>query len=622
VCGICGIADVRGERVDEDALRAMNATLVHRGPDSEGTLFDGPVGLAMRRLSIIDLAGGEQPIANEDGTIHVVQNGEIYNYRELRADLERRGHRFRTDHSDTEVMVHLYEEHGPRFAEHLRGMFAVAVWDSRRRRVVVARDRFGIKPLYWRAEGGQVSFASELKALAKQPGFSREVDLDALEAYLALNWVPTPLTIYREARKLPAGHLLEIDLETGSHRIERYARPTPAPREELRDEPFEVLAAELRERLRDSVRAHLVADVPVGVLLSGGVDSSVIAALAADQVTGQLQTFSIGFKEASFNELDRARLVAQRYGTDHHELVVEPDAVDLLPKVVDAFDEPFADSSALPTYLVSELAARDVKVVLAGEGGDELFAGYFTYSADRLAPRLGPLAAALRPVIDRLPSTSHAVRLDDKAKRFAAGALLPPLERHCSWGQVLSVEARDELLNGRRGTLDPLDLYRARYAETAGAELITRMQDVDLGINLVDDQLVKTDRTSMAHSLEARVPFLDEVVSDFALSTPAIHKLRGLQKKRLLRAAAAPVIPSEILAARKQGFSIPAAAWLRGELSGFARELLSPERIRAQGYFRAEPVQALLDEHLDRRADRSRQLWSLLVFSLWSEGGA
>jgi asparagine synthase (glutamine-hydrolysing) len=616
MCGICGIVDLESRAVDADVLHAMNRTLTHRGPDSAGHLVDGSVGLAMRRLSIIDLEGGEQPIANETGTINVVQNGEIYNYRELREELVARGHRFAT-HSDTEVLVHLYEEHGPHFAERLRGMFAVAVWDSERRRVVVARDRFGIKPLYWRLERGRLSFASELKALAAQPDFSRELDLDALEAYLALNWIPGPLTIYREARKLLPGHVLIV--EGGQHRIERYARPAPSPRDELRTESFDVLAEELRDRLRDSVRAHMVADVPVGVLLSGGVDSSAIAALAAGEVSGRLRTFSIGFEEAAFNELDRARLVAQRYDTDHHELVVRPDAVDLLPRVVAAFDEPFADSSALPTYLVNELAAADVKVALAGEGGDELFAGYFTYTADRIAPRLGPVASALRPVIDRLPSSSGAARLDDKAKRFAAAAMLPPLERHVAWTQVLEPELRAELLDGHRGTLDPLDLYRARFAETRGAELLARLQDVDLGINLVDDQLVKTDRTSMAHSLEARVPFLDPVVAELALSTPVEHKLRGLQKKRLLRAAVAPLIPRELLEAPKQGFSIPAASWLRNELSGFAREVLSPERLRAQGYLRPEPVARLLDDHQSRRADRSRQLWSLLVLTLWNE---
>src|SRR5918999_965828 len=334
MCGICGIVDLESRPVDADVLHAMNRTLTHRGPDSEGHLVDGHVGLAMRRLSIIDLEGGEQPIANETGTIDVVQNGEIYNYRELRAELQRDGHRFATA-SDTEVLVHLYEEHGPRFAERLRGMFAVAVWDREKRRVVIARDRFGIKPLYYRVADGRLSFASELKALAVQPEFSREVDPDALEAYLALNWIPGPLTIYREARKLPPGHVLVV--EDGAHRIERYARPAPAAREALRRESFEELAGELRERLRESVRAHLVADVPVGVLLSGGVDSSVLAALAAGEVSGPLMTFSVGFEDRSFDERSLARMVASRYGTDHHELVVGTEITERLPEVVAAF---------------------------------------------------------------------------------------------------------------------------------------------------------------------------------------------------------------------------------------------------------------------------------------------
>jgi asparagine synthase (glutamine-hydrolysing) len=619
MCGICGIADLSGRPVERAALEAMNETLVHRGPDSAGVFCERGVGLAMRRLAIIDLGGGEQPIANETGDVTVVHNGEIYNHAELRRELEAQGHRFRTDHSDTEVLVHLYEEHGPHFAQHLRGMFAFAIWDEPKRRLVVGRDQFGIKPLYWRHVDGVLSWASELKALRAQPGFSTEVDHDALEAYLTLNWIPTPLTIYKQARKLPPGHVIVVEND-GAPRVERYARPAPLRREELRGEPFDVLAAELREVLRDSVRAHLVADVDVGVLLSGGVDSSAIAALAAGEVTGQLKTFSIGFKEAGFNELDRARLTAQRYDTDHHELVLEPDAADLLPKVVAAYDEPFADSSALPTYLVNELAARDVKVALAGEGGDELFAGYNTYTADRIAPRLGPVAVALQPLLDRLPSSSGARRLDDRAKRFAAAASLPPLERHVGWTEVLSADVRAELLGGAP-SYDPVDLYRARFAETDGAELITRLLDVDLGINLVDDQLVKTDRASMAHSLEARVPFLDVHVHAFANSLPVKHKVLGLEKKRILREAARPLIPGEILTAPKQGFSIPAAAWLRGDLAPMAKELLSPERLKAQGFFAPEPVARVLDDHLERRADRSRQLWSLLVFSLWAEQG-
>jgi asparagine synthase (glutamine-hydrolysing) len=616
VCGICGIAAPPGGP-DPDVLAAMNAELRHRGPDSAGTLVDGPIGLAMRRLSIIDLEHGDQPIANEDGRIHVIQNGEIYNYRELRADLDRRGHRFSTA-SDTEVLVHLYEELGPRFLDELRGMFAIALWDARERRLLLARDRFGIKPLYYRTTGTELSFASELGALTRQPGMSTELDLDALEAFLAFNSIPAPLTIFSEARKLPAGHVLSW--RDGRVTIDRFARPSPAPAEELRTEGAAPLAAELRERLRDSVRAHLVADVPVGVLLSGGIDSSALVALAAHESAKRISTFSIGFEERSFDELESARLVAERYGTDHHEVVLRPGAAELLPEIVDAFDEPFADSSALPTYLVSRLAADHVKVALSGEGGDELFGGYHTYVADLLAPRLGRVTAALRPLVERLPSSSARVSFDYKAKRFAGGAGLPPLEAHHAWKEIFSPEARASLLEGHsRGTLDPLDLYRARYAETDGAEQLARLQDVDIGTYLVDDLLVKTDRASMAHSLEARVPFLDPAVSEFALSLPTRHKVRGFAKKRLLRRAVAPLLPRSIVRGRKRGFSIPAAAWLRGQLEPLARNVLSPDAVRRQGYFRPEAVTRLLDDHVARRADLSRQIWGLVCFSLWLE---
>ncbi|MGZ4389648.1 MAG: asparagine synthase (glutamine-hydrolyzing), partial [Gaiellaceae bacterium] len=369
MCGICGIASPRG--ADRDLLARMSATLVHRGPDSDGVFVDGPAGLAARRLASIDLETGDQPIANEDGMLHVVQNGEIYNYEELRGRLEREGHRFAT-HGDTEVLVHAYEQWGVGFAEKLRGMFAVAIWDAPRGRLVLARDRFGIKPLYYRAAGGELQFASELRALPRG-----EIDLDALEAFLAFNSIPAPLSIFRDVRKLSPGHLLVW--EGGEPRLERYARPGPLP--ERTDDDEAELVEELRARLRDSVRAHLVSDVPVGVLLSGGVDSGVLAALAAQESSEPVRTFSIGFEEQSFDELDGARAVAERYGTIHRELVLRPDAALLLPALAEAFDEPFADSSALPTYLVSELAARDVKVALSGEGGDELFGGYYTYVA-------------------------------------------------------------------------------------------------------------------------------------------------------------------------------------------------------------------------------------------------
>jgi asparagine synthase (glutamine-hydrolysing) len=613
MCGICGIA-ANGAPPNVEAVRRMNGRLVHRGPDSDGVFAGERVALAMRRLSIIDLEGGDQPIANEDGSVVVVQNGEIYNYRELRAELERRGHRFRT-HSDTEVLVHLYEEHGEAFVERLRGMFAFALWDGRERRLLLGRDRFGIKPLYYRHEGGTLSFASELKALLEQPGFSREIDPRAVAAFLAFNSIPAPLTVFAEARKLPPGTL--ANWRDGELAQRRYARPTPVAAGETRRRPESALAAELRETLRDSVRAHLVADVPVGVLLSGGVDSAGLAALAAGEQAEPVKTFSVGFEEASFDELDRARVVAKRYRTEHHEIVLRPDAVELFPKLVEAFDEPFGDSSALPTYLVSELAAGEVKVALSGEGGDELFGGYYTYVADLLAPRIGRLAALASPLIERLPSSSGKVSFDYKAKRFARGAKLPPLERHHAWKEIFSRELQTALLDGRDTGWDPVDLYRERYAETSGAEPLARLQDVDLGIYLVDDLLVKTDRSSMAHSLELRVPFLDNEVAAKALGLATPLKVRGLAKKRLLRRALAPLLPKAVLQGPKQGFSIPVAAWLRGPLQGFARETLSAGTLSRQGWLDPATVTHLLDRHCAGQEDLSRQLWGLIAFTLW-----
>jgi len=609
VCGICGIATTHGA-ADVDALRAMSDLLVHRGPDSGGEHVDGSIALAARRLSIIDLEHGDQPIANEDGSCVVVQNGEIYNYPELRCELERAGHDLRT-RCDTEALVHLYEEHGPGFAERLRGMFAAAIWDARRRRLVLARDRYGIKPLYYRHVGGELRFASELRALPRG-----EIDLDALEAFLAFNSIPAPYSIFREVRKLPAGHVLIW--EDGEVTLERYARPGPAAEDELRTGDEAELVEELRARLRDSVRAHLLSDVPVGVLLSGGVDSAVLAALAAQETPGPVHTFTIGFAERSFDERDDARLVAQRYGTAHHELLVRPEPELLLRALAEAFDEPFADSSALPTYLVSQLAAEHVKVALSGEGGDELFGGYYTYVADLVADHLAPLARTVRPLVEALPASTRKASLDFKAKRFVRAAHLPPLERHHGWKEIFSADARAEL-TGRHAAFDPVDVYRARYAETAGAPELARLQDVDFGVYLVDDLLVKTDRASMAHSLEARVPFLDPLVTNLAFALPTRLKVRGLAKKVLLRKAAEPLLPTEVVHGRKRGFSIPAAAWLRGELEPFARETLSPENLQRQGFFEAQPVTRLIDEHVAGREDSSRQLWGLLAFTLWYE---
>jgi asparagine synthase (glutamine-hydrolysing) len=609
VCGICGIATTRGG-ADVEALRAMSDLLVHRGPDSAGEHVDGGIALAARRLSILDLEHGDQPIANEDGSCFVIQNGEIYNYPELRRELQRAGHGLRT-RCDTEALVHLYEEHGSGFAERLRGMFAVAIWDARRRRLVLARDPYGIKPLYYRHAGDELRFASELRALPRG-----EIDLDALEAFLAFNSIPAPYSIFRDVRKLPAGHVLVW--QDGAVSIDRYARPGPAAAGELRDGDEAELVEELRARLRDSVQAHLLSDVPVGVLLSGGVDSAALAALAAQETPEPVHTFTIGFAERSFDERAGARLVAERYGTEHHELLIRPEPELLLQALAEAFDEPFADSSALPTYLVSQLAAANVKVALSGEGGDELFGGYYTYTADLVADRVAPLARAVRPLVEALPASTRKASLDYKAKRFVSAAHLPPLERHHGWKEIFSADARAEL-TGHRSAFDPVDVYRTRYAETAGAPQLARLQDVDFGVYLVDDLLVKTDRAAMAHSLEARVPFLDPLVTNLAFALPTRLKVRGLAKKVLLRKAVEPLLPAEVVHGRKRGFSIPAAAWLRGELEPFARGTLSPQRLRSQGFFQPEPVTRLLNEHVAGREDWSRQLWGLLAFTLWYE---
>jgi asparagine synthase (glutamine-hydrolysing) len=505
--------------------------------------------------------------------------------------------------------VHAYEQWGLGFAERLRGMVAVAIWDARERRLVLARDRYGIMPMYYRDVDGELSFASELDALPKG-----ELDLDAVEAFLAFNSVPSPLSIFREIRKLPPGHLLTWS--EGRAAIERYTRVSPMPPRHGEDEAE--LVEECRARLRDSVRAHLVADVPVGVLLSGGVDSGALAALAAQESTEPVRTFSIGFEEATFDELAGARAVASMYGTQHRELVLRPDAALLLPALAAAFDEPFADSSALPTYLVSRLAAEDVKVALSGEGGDELFGGYYTYVADLLAERVGPLASFARPLVELLPASSRRASFDYKAKRFARAAHLPPLERHHGWKEIFSPNARAEL-TGRHHHWDPVSALQARFEETEGHELLTRLQDVDLGTYLADDLLVKTDRASMAWSLEARVPFLDPLVTNFAFSLPASQKVRRFEKKRLLRRALEPLLPHEVVHGRKRGFSIPAAAWLRGALTPFARETLSAATLRRQGVLDPQAVTQVLDDHVAGREDLSRQVWGLLAFTLWYE---
>ncbi|MGH7856780.1 MAG: asparagine synthase (glutamine-hydrolyzing), partial [Candidatus Binatia bacterium] len=556
MCGIAGKLNLDpAEPVAAETVRAMCAALRHRGPDDDGFLFDGPVGMGMRRLSIIDLSTGRQPIRNEDGSVWVVYNGEIYNFPELRRSLEAAGHRFYTA-TDTEVIVHLYEEHGEDFVERLAGMFAIALWDRRERKLILARDRLGIKPLYYHLDGRRLLFGSEIKAILEDD-VDRDLDLQALHDYLSLNYVPGPRSIFRSIRKLPPAHLLVC--AAGRVRLRRYWELRCST--ENAGRPVESLCEELHDLLEDTVRGHLLSDVPVGVFLSGGLDSGSLVALASRVTNGPVRTFSIGFDDPSYDELAEARAVVRKFGTDHHEMIVRPDAVTLLPALVRAFDEPFADSSAIPVYCVSRLAREHVKVVLSGEGGDEVFGGYETYAAYKIAalyrrlPSL--LATQLIPFLVRqLPVSHRRVSFDYKAKRFVEKALLPPVDGHFGWKVIFSEDAKAALYaGGPNGFESPIGAWREAYARCGSPEPLTRLQHVDLEIYLPDDILVKADRMSMASSLEARVPYLDHRVVEFAASLPASLKVHGLTKKYLLRRTMAPHLPKRIVNGRKRGFN-------------------------------------------------------------------
>jgi asparagine synthase (glutamine-hydrolysing) len=621
MCGIAGKLSLRPDTpVQPETIVRMCRTLWHRGPDDEGIYVDGSFGMGMRRLSIIDLSTGKQPISNEDGSIWTVFNGEIYNFLELRLFLRQKGHQFSTN-TDTEVIVHLYEEYQEDFVKHLVGMFAIAVWDTRQRKLILARDRLGIKPLYYSVEPDRLLFGSEIKALL-QDGVSREIDLQALHDYLSLNYVPGPRTIFAHIRKLPPGHLLTCT--RGGMNIARYWELTyPETAENGKGRTEESYCEELDELLKTIVKQHLISDVPLGVFLSGGVDSSSLVALMHEVVHQPVQTFSIGFVEQSYNELDQARLVAQAFHTQHHELVVQPQITDFLLEMTRYCDEPFADSSAIPVYYVSKLARERVKVALSGEGGDEVFAGYETYAAYKIAtaykylPRI--LAAKVIPaVIRRLPVSHSKVSLDYKAKRFVEGALLSPVEGHYWWKVIFTEEAKAELYaNGKNGHADPLRLYRQAYEQCSAAEVLTKLQHIDVKIYLPDDILVKADRMSMANSLEARVPFLDHRLVEFASSLPPHLKLRSLAKKYILKRTMSRYLPPQILKGKKLGFNVPIPIWLRRELRDFVHDVLSAQRVKNAGFFRPAAVSALIRDHEEMRKDYSRNIWSLLIFGLW-----
>ena len=609
MCGIAGIVDVSGRApVDADCLRRMNDALFHRGPDDAGYLVEGRVGLAMRRLSIIDVTTGHQPIQNEDKTVSVVFNGELYNYRQLADGLRRRGHRFSTS-SDTEVLVHLYEEHGERGVERLRGMFAFALWDRERQRLLLARDRLGIKPLYYAMTSQGFVFASELQALVRYPAVGRQVCSDALAAYLRYGYVPDPLTILYGVHKLPPGHLLVVgDGAVGPPR--RYWRSTDFFRRAASPAREEEAVEALRERLQSAVRSHLVSDVPVGAFLSGGVDSSAVVALMARDAGAPVKTFSLGFRERGYDELPWARRVAERFGTDHHELVVEPCDVSVLETVLDAVDEPLADASAIPTYLVSRLARRHVKVVLSGDGGDELFAGYDRYVVDDRRRQLGRLGDA--GLGGGLRLLSRALPEGSPGKNLLYNLSLPRTERYLDAMSVFPARALADLI-GPDLHVNPTPLDTVLEGSD-GLDALSRFQDLDLNTYLPGDILTKVDRMSMANSVEVRVPLLDHPLVEFACGLPAPLRLRAGRTKHLLKRALRERVPDEVLARPKQGFGVPLTAWFGDHLPDFFRDALGDGAgLAAVGVRQAEVDRLAAAFAVHRRQDHCERLWALVV---------
>lgn len=616
MCGIAGIADLTGRPVDSALLRAMTAVQAHRGPDGEAIVCREGVGLGHRRLAIIDLATGDQPMANDDGSVRIVFNGEIYNFRELRRDLEAGGAQFRTS-SDTEVILRAYEAGGPDCVRSLRGMFAFAILDERARRLVLARDRAGIKPLVYAWDGRRLLFASEIKGILEDPAVARDFDLDALGQYLTFHYVPAPRTIFRSIRKLPPASTLVLPLDGGEPVVSRYWSLRFAPDARVTEREW---IERLRAELTDAVRCHMVSDVPIGAFLSGGMDSSSVVALMAQASSAPIRTFSIGFDEADFDELGFARQVAARYGTDHYELVVKPNALEVLPKLAWHFDEPFADSSAIPTYYVSKITREHVTVALSGDGGDENFAGYRRYArALELHQRLDQGPARLARPLLRLASGLLPVGAPGQAWTGMLGA--GPLERYFRMVTYQRSETLRRLLSDDLGELarsgpDPA-VFSRLAAESGALDYVSTLQQIDMATYLPDDILAKVDRTSMAVSLESRVPLLDHRLMEFVATIPSSFKLRNAGGKYLLKRAMAQDLPEGILTRKKMGFGVPLGDWFRRELRDMTRDVLLGSQARRRGIFRASEVEALLATHDAGRRDYSARLWALICFELW-----
>jgi asparagine synthase (glutamine-hydrolysing) len=621
MCGIVGkVYFDREQRVSEAELRTMTETIAHRGPDGEDVWVGGNVGLGHRRLAIIDLrAIAAQPMSNEDGSVWITFNGEIYNFKELRAELEARGHRFRTN-SDTEAIVHAWEEYGRACVERLRGMFAFAIWDGPQRTLFLARDRVGKKPLFYFAGHDRFLFASEIKAILADPDVPVVPDAVALDHYLALQYVPAPQTAFTGIRKLPAAHWMEV--RDGRVEIGRYWRLRYGPKRRL---SFPDAVAELRWHIAEAVRLRLMSDVPLGAFLSGGVDSSAVVAHMAQALDRPVRTFSVGFEEAGFDERPFARMLADRYATDHTELVVRPSVVDILPRLVWHYDEPFGDSSAVPSYAIAELTRRQVTVVLNGDGGDESFAGYDRYVVNRRARRADVIPIGLRrsvaALIGRLPVSSRQRQPWRKLASVARAMAEIPERRYARWIGHLSTSEREDLYTASfreavEGS-DPEQLFVEAFARSDAEDWTDATLDTDVSLYLADDLLVKMDRATMAHSLEGRSPLLDHVLMEFAASLPPTFKLAGREKKRVLKAALRGVVPDAILDRPKMGFGAPIANWFRNELREMAHDLLLSPRAAQRAYFRPTVVARLLDEHMQSRADHSEDLWDLLVLEVW-----
>jgi asparagine synthase (glutamine-hydrolysing) len=620
---MCGIAGVVGSlRTEPAVLERMTDRLHHRGPDGDGRFWADDVGLAMRRLAIIDLNTGDQPIFNEDRTVCVVYNGEVYNFLELRSELEARGHRFETQ-GDTEVIVHAYEEFGVECLEHLWGMFALAVWDSRRRLLLLARDRLGKKPLVYYAapSGGGLAFASELQALLAHPDVPRNVEPRAVDDYLTYLYVPAPSTAYRDIRKLPPGHCLTW--QDGHITVEPYWHVRFGDKRPI-SEPEAV--GQFGALLRDAVRRRLIADVPLGAFLSGGMDSSTVVAEMAELSSKPVKTFSIGFGERDFDELRYARQVAQRFGTEHHEMVVEPRALDVLPTLVRHYGEPYGDSSAIPTYYVAQMTRQHVTVALNGDGGDELLAGYERHWAARVAATYDTIPhfvrhGLIRPLVPLLPEPRRRRAFLRRAKRFMAAAHLPVFDRYLHWVGACTPAQKQWLYTpefvAELGGNDSGRWLRAALAPEPRLDPVDAVLRADTLLYLPEDLLAKVDIASMANSLEARSPLLDHRLVEFCAGLPSSLKLRGRTSKWLLRSLMRDRLPPDILTRPKMGFGVPVGEWLRGDLRPLLEDTLFSPRALQRGYFRPEAVRDLVDEHLSRRADRTSLVWALLMLELW-----